>query len=93
MSAASNGHFEVCKWLPDISSRKFVLGVRVWKRKGRESHVWLLKCEMMCTMHDRWGWFVDQFVELGDFEAVKLALAEARAMEVISHNSRFVDFL
>lgn len=92
MSAASNGHFEVFVWLPDITCSLFSLGVKIWKRKGRESHICLLKCEMMCTTHDRWGWFVDQFVELGDFKAAELALTEARAVGVASLTSRFVDF-
>lgn len=91
MAAASNGHLVVCKWLPEIPVSRFAIGVKVWKRKGRESHVWLLKCMMLCTTHDRWSWFVDQFVELGDFEAVKLTFAEARAMGVTSLNSRFVN--
>lgn len=91
--SAANGHFDTFKWLyenrPELLSHDSILQNK-W---DREAYTGILKCQALYVNlnHDRFGWFIDNCVQFGEFEAMEILLARAHEEEVTSIDSEYVD--
>lgn len=94
-NAAANGHFDTFEWLYSNTSEPFDPDINEWMERTMDTTICdnILKCQLLYATHDRFGWFVDQFVKFGDFEMMESVLNQARDNKVSSLGSEYVDFL
>lgn len=87
---ASNGNFDMFKWMYEHRSKPFVPNLLAWKHRHYDSFRRILKCMALCTDQDVLGDIVDMLVETADFETVELVLATAYSRGGTSIKSSYV---
>lgn len=92
-SAAAKGHLTVFQWLYDHKLEEFTPEMANWEENDLDAYHRILKCQALYTDQSCLGSFIDQFIEINDFETVELLLSRARAKGATSMKSSYVEFL